>query len=220
RKRYLIDNLQYRLIFVSLFYFLAVVLLFAVMLFVPVMFELKSGTLSAPAVERAAHEFLVFHARLWPPIVLLTGLLVFHSIIVSHRIAGPLYRFRYELKKIGDGNLFVHVKLRKNDYLTKEADAINQMVESLRSKIRKIEQDQKSAHGVLVELQRAAITGSADAVNDGVEELAGIIDSLQQDIEQFQLPRTITRVPEKPVEKTVENGEQKSPAETAPVGNA
>ena len=211
RKRYLIDNLQYRLLGVSLFYFCSIVLVFAGALFIPIIIELNSGSLASPIVQEATRQFLLFHTRLWPPALLLICLLALHTIVVSHRIVGPLYRFRLELKKIGDGNLFVHVKLRKNDYLTKEADAINQMVDALRTRLRKFETNQKSAHKVLVELQRAVIRGSADDVNDKIDELTGVIESLQQNVEQFQIPRLTTRVPEKTVKKTESAAEQKTP---------
>ncbi|UCH83619.1 MAG: methyl-accepting chemotaxis protein [Candidatus Latescibacterota bacterium] len=212
RRRYLIDNLQYRLLSVSLFYFATVVLVFAGTLFIPIIIEMNSGSLASPVVQEAAHEFLAFHTRLWPPALLLFGLLALHTIVLSHRIVGPLYRIRSELKKIGDGNLFVHVRLRKNDYLTKDSEAINQMVEALRTKIRKIETSQKNAHNVLVELQRAVIRGSADGVNDKIEELSDVIHDLKKNVEQFQIPRTTTRVPEKSADKKSEK-----PVEAAPV---
>jgi len=197
RRRYLIDNLQYRLLAGSLFYFVTISLVVAGTLFIPVMMELNSGSLSFPVVKEAAHQLLLLHARLWPPVLLLMGLLALHTIVVSHRIVGPLYRFRNELRKIGEGNLFVHVKLRKNDYLGKEAEAINDLVESLRGKVRKFEVSQKTAHKTLVELQRAVIRGSADDMNEKIDELTGVIDDLQKNVEQFQIPRLTTRIPEK-----------------------
>jgi methyl-accepting chemotaxis protein len=213
RKRYLIDNLQYRLLGVSMFYFCSIVLVFTGVLFIPIIIELNSGSLSSPVVQEAAHQFLLLHAKLWPPALLLIALLALHTIVVSHRIVGPLYRFRLEMKKIGDGNLFVHVKLRQNDYLRKEAESINHMVESLREKMRGIEGDQRAAHKVLVELQRAVIRGSADAMNHKIDELSGVIDNLQNNVEKFQIPRTTTRLPEKTIKK-----DQPVPAQRTPVG--
>jgi methyl-accepting chemotaxis protein len=213
RKRYLIDGLQYRLLGVSLLYFFGVVGLIAGALFIPIILELNSGSLASPDVQEAAHQFLMFHTKLWLPALLLVCLLSLHTIVVSHRIVGPLYRFRRELKKIGDGNLFVHVKLRKNDYLTKESDAINKMVDALRTKIRNIESDQRSAHKVLVELQRAVIRGSADDMNEKIDELSGVIDHLKTNVEMFQVPRVTTRVPEKSANKV-----EPEPAQKIPVG--
>jgi len=67
------------------------------------------------------------------------GLITLASIAVilfiSHKIAGPLFRFEKELKKIGEGDLTKSIKLRKNDQITDMADSLNQMVASLHEKI-------------------------------------------------------------------------------------
>src|SRR6056297_3494848 len=40
------------------------------------------------------------------------------TLFVSHRIAGPLYRFEKELKDIGKGDLTKKISLRKKDQMT------------------------------------------------------------------------------------------------------
>jgi methyl-accepting chemotaxis protein len=212
RRRYIVDNLQYRLLLTSLLYVLAVVLIFAGALFMPLMITLNEGAAASPAVSEAARQFLALHNRVWPPVLALVALLVIHNIVFSHRIAGPLYRIRSELRKIGDGNLFVHVKLRKNDYLDKEALSVNEMVDALRSKIRSIEKNQKRASAVLVELQRALMRGSADEMGGQIDELGTILERLRDSVDQFQVPRDKARspaatpapAPSKPVGEPVE----------------
>jgi methyl-accepting chemotaxis protein len=195
RQKYLIDGLQGRLVAVSLLYFLAILLVFAGVLFVPLAIGLNDSNVTSPAAVDAARGFLFLHTKLWTPVLLLIGLLVTHTVVVSHRIVGPLYRIRSELKKIGSGNLFVHVKLRKNDYLEKEADSVNEMVDSLRSKIRGIEQNQKRASKMLVDLQRAMIRGSADDMNLKIEGLGASLEHLERSVQEFQLPRNMGRQP-------------------------
>ena len=196
RRRYIVDNLQYRLLLTSLLYVLAVVLIFAGALFMPLMITLNEGAAASPAVSEAARQFLALHNRVWPPVLALVAMLVVHNIVFSHRIAGPLYRIRTELRKIGDGNLFVHVRLRKNDYLDKEASSVNEMVDALRTKIRSIETSQKRASAVLVELQRALMRGSADEMGGQIDELGTILERLRDRVDQFQVPREQTRTPE------------------------
>ena len=55
------------------------------------------------------------------------------SIFVSHRIAGPVYRFERSAKVIAEGDLSLRIRLRKGDELQELADAFNQMTESLES---------------------------------------------------------------------------------------
>jgi methyl-accepting chemotaxis protein len=124
-----------RLVAVAIFHFVFVVLVFAGALFIPLVIKLNSGDISSPAVQAAAHEFLVLHNRLWAPLFGVFILLVLHNIIISHRIAGPLYRFRCYLKTVGDGDLSSSIRIRKKDYLHKDAEAVARMVESLRDKV-------------------------------------------------------------------------------------
>jgi methyl-accepting chemotaxis protein len=133
--RVLVDKFQLHLVVMAMFHFALVVLVFASALFIPIIFKLNSGDLESPAVQAAAHEFLVLHNKLWMPLLGAFILLVLHNIVVSHRIAGPLYRLRRILKAIGDGDLSTPIRIRKNDYLHKDAEAVCQMVESLRTKV-------------------------------------------------------------------------------------
>lgn len=68
------------------------------------------------------------------------GLITLFTIIVvlliSHKIAGPLYRFEKELKEIGEGNLTRVINLRTKDQMTDIAKCLTEMVASLHEKIK------------------------------------------------------------------------------------
>lgn len=49
------------------------------------------------------------------------------SIFVSHKIAGPVYRFEQSVKSITEGDLTLRIKLRKGDEMTELADMFNHM---------------------------------------------------------------------------------------------
>jgi len=57
------------------------------------------------------------------------------TIFVSHKIAGPLYRLKNEIEKLGQGNLRVNFHIRTSDQLKSLADSLSRMVESLRGRI-------------------------------------------------------------------------------------
>jgi len=61
--------------------------------------------------------------------VLLIGLL---GIYFTHKVAGPIYKMKALLKKVGDGSLSVDARLRKGDELQDFFGAFTQMVASLR----------------------------------------------------------------------------------------
>lgn len=53
----------------------------------------------------------------------------------SHRIGGPLYRFRANLKVIGDGDLTLVTHLRERDELRPLTESMNEMTRSLRDRV-------------------------------------------------------------------------------------
>jgi methyl-accepting chemotaxis protein len=63
---------------------------------------------------------------------------IFVTLVVSHKIAGPLFRFEKELWEIREGNLTRKISLRKEDQMIEMAEALNGMVEALQEKVVKI----------------------------------------------------------------------------------
>jgi nitrogen fixation/metabolism regulation signal transduction histidine kinase len=61
--------------------------------------------------------------------VVLIGML---GIYFTHKVAGPVYKMKGLLKKVGQGSLRVEARLRKGDELQDFFDAFTQMVASLR----------------------------------------------------------------------------------------
>lgn len=57
------------------------------------------------------------------------------SLIFSHFIAGPIYRFEKTLETVRDGDLTVVVRLRARDEFKELADLFNQMLASLRLRL-------------------------------------------------------------------------------------
>jgi len=68
-------------------------------------------------------------------LVLLTIATIAVTLFISHKIAGPMFRFEKELKEIGEGNLKKKVSLRKKDQAEELAYCINEMTASLREKV-------------------------------------------------------------------------------------
>ena len=67
------------------------------------------------------------------------GLITLASVIVtlfvSHKIAGPMFRFEEELKEIGKGDLTKTVLIRKKDQIADMAVSLNNMIAGLRAKV-------------------------------------------------------------------------------------
>ncbi|MDY6842810.1 MAG: hypothetical protein SVW57_01775 [Thermodesulfobacteriota bacterium] len=69
---------------------------------------------------------------------LLSMVTVLLTLFISHKIAGPMFRFEKELKEIAQGNLTQKILLRKKDQINEIADCLNNMTESLREKVFRI----------------------------------------------------------------------------------
>ncbi len=102
----------------------------AAVAFVPTIVSLRSAD-SRVAAE-AAERFLVLHAWLWPCLVLLLATTALQLIYTTHKVAGPLVRFRHVFAEIRDGNFSAVVRLRQGDYLGLEAAALNEALTGLR----------------------------------------------------------------------------------------
>lgn len=77
---------------------------------------------------RSASLVILYRVILLIPFVALIGLLL------SHRIAGPIFRMEKVLKEVGEGKLDVNIKLRKRDELKDLAEVINDMAAKLKKR--------------------------------------------------------------------------------------
>ena len=81
-------------------------------------------------------------------------------LFISHKIAGPMFRFESDLKEIGQGNLTKEIRLRKKDQFTSLAASLNEMISSLREKV----------HSTQVEIEKLLDLASEERDRDKVVE--------------------------------------------------
>ena len=186
RRRILIDSVQLRFFGVNFLHILIILLVFAATLFVPLMIQLGSETLSWAEKEEVASQFLALHTQVWPPLLAVFVLLSIHLVLFSHRIAGPLVRFRIVFRAIAEGNLTVRSTIRKHDYLQKEADCIQEMVSSLRTKVKGIEEQHGEMREGLAELKRAVASGSVEDMKRNLKGLEEQMGRLKAYVDQFR----------------------------------
>jgi len=84
-----------------------------------------SGFISEDSMELVKHQiFFRFLFFLFPIIFVIVAF----SIIFSHRIAGPIYRFEQTLDKLIQGEDVEYIRLRKNDELKGLAAKLNDLI--------------------------------------------------------------------------------------------
>ena len=109
---------------------------------------------------------------IWPVLGVCLGtalvVAIFFGILISHRMAGPIFRIRRNLGEMAAGDLRGDVRLRKKDDFKPLAESVNRV--------------KKSWRGYLEEMQRICITqetGDTDAKIKHVKELRDILNMFQ-----------------------------------------
>jgi len=124
-------SLQYRVLAIIVTYSLVIVLFLVICLFVPDILAMSNEDLSWEIRAAAAEKLLTLHSRVWPAIIAMVCVLGIHSVRIFHRLIGPLYRFRWAFAEIAKGALNFRVQIRKNDYLHRENESLNEMIDAL-----------------------------------------------------------------------------------------
>lgn len=135
RRRLYVHVLQRKYLVLSLVPLIISSFLIIFFLFVPLDILLFSG---APAAEKEAAvlQLRVLGIRVWPPIFLAMLLSAALSVLVTHRIAGPVYRFGQIAQRVAEGDLTVRVRLRQGDDLTDLEGGLNAALAALAARLR------------------------------------------------------------------------------------
>lgn len=188
QRRYLLwDTVQPRFLVVSVAHQGLVFLTFAGSLFVPLIVKLHNTPLSSPEAGVIGYEFTTLHDSIWPAFPIALLLILIHSVFFSHRIAGPLYRFRNVFKAISQGDLMVETKIRTHDYLKQEADGLERMVSELRSKLTTIKTDCQTLETLVGEMKAALHTNSLSGATAVTAKLEQHVSRLMADVQQFKV---------------------------------
>lgn len=97
-------------------------------------------------------------------------------ILLSHRIAGPLYRFEKILNEVGTGDLTKRISLRKTDQLMELKEALNVLMESFDQRLGRIKSN-------LFELKEL-LTGNEPKDS---EKIYKAIETLKNEIDHFKV---------------------------------
>jgi general secretion pathway protein G len=198
RRQLIVGTVQYRQVAFELVYMLAFIVVFFAVFFLPLIIKLQSDVLGDAERQVVADQFLDLHARGWPIILGMCLLFIMHSFIWSHRIAGPLYRFKQVFKTVTKGDLTVPVSLRAKDYLTEEAHDLGAMVTRLRQQIAAIKRDADRVADLTNDVTDIIDGSSTGARDQHIQNLQARVHSLQQRLGEF---RTSTDTEEERISK-------------------
>ncbi len=126
-------------------------------------------------------------------LLLLTPLVVLIGIMLSHRIAGPIYRMERFLEGIANGDITRFITLRKRDELKSLADGINTVVKSLRGRVTEEVEIIKRLHKEITDLEglsrnvQISPEHMKEEINQEIKHLYDLIDFLDKSVAQYKI---------------------------------
>ncbi|SPP63248.1 conserved hypothetical protein [Nitrospira lenta] len=180
RRQLFVHPIQYWCVAMTLVYFSCLLIVLYGVIFLPMAQPLDAPTVSWEERAQIATQILELNTRVWPWLLVTFLGLLLHSLYFMHRIAGPLYRFATLFRSIGAGHLHQRARLRKHDYLHREAQDFNAMLDYLEQNIERLHRQ-----GLLVTQTYEGIVRPIQQQSSA--ELNAALQTLGTDIARLQL---------------------------------
>lgn len=113
---------------------------------------------------------------------LVAVLAVIFTIYDSHKIGGPLYRFRVNLEQIGSGDLTLNTKLRDGDELRPFVEVMNQMTGSLRDKVHAVKESHEKLRSAILEANSKGDASKLAELQKMADEVADKLSRFKVDL--------------------------------------
>jgi methyl-accepting chemotaxis protein len=141
------------------------------------------------AAEKAiTGQFIVLVSRFWPAFSISFVLSLTLGLFLTHRLAGPLYRFEQTIKAILSGDLSVRIRLREKDEFHALALLLNQAIVEIEQRLRAIEnkghQLEEHLDAVLAELKQRP---QGQVIAEELDQIRGLHSELMVLIQRFRL---------------------------------
>lgn len=106
------------------------------------------------------------------------------TLFVSHKIAGPLFRFRKVLEQLGEGDFCCDFKLRNLDQLQNLAKELNNMISKIRGEIKQLKNNSASLRDKLDNLSEKE---TEETKKKEIADLKGIAREINRLIDYFKV---------------------------------
>jgi hypothetical protein len=135
RWRYVVDwKLQGSLILHGITYGGLVLLAVSVGMFSPLLWDLGVVD-TAGGYEEQAIVMLYLHERFWLLAAMCLVIVVLGAVRFSHRVAGPMVRYKRNLRLLAEGQLPPPLRTRRADFLKEEVGCLNQAVAGVAERV-------------------------------------------------------------------------------------
>lgn len=112
--------------------------------------------------------------------LLYLGIIFLISLFISHRMAGPIYRFEQSARALAEGDLTHRVVLRTGDELLELQEEFNRMAQSLQDRVR---QERQVLERLAQEMKKARAS-APEAVSSSLEKIQADLEQVNR---QFKI---------------------------------
>lgn len=126
-------EIQLGVTFRCIFFFIIAIFLSTGSIFLPSILGMMTETRAEKLIV-PAQEFLILHKRIWPMILIFIIGIVVYTILLTHRIVGPIYRLNRELRNMIEGKYSENIALRKKDFFKETASLVEELARTLHEK--------------------------------------------------------------------------------------
>jgi len=168
-------------------------------LFAPLLWDLQAGAPNQQIDADLAIVMVYMHERFWLVAGACLVLATLGAMQLSHRIAGPLVRYKRYLRLLGDGKLPPPLRTRRHDYLKEEVACLNAAVAGLRRRHAEVQAAAVALHDELAGLPAAQgaelpelvarITAAEAALQ---QSLAAIREATPEEVASGQAPQPLS----------------------------
>ncbi|MCA8956027.1 MAG: hypothetical protein KDC87_08130 [Planctomycetes bacterium] len=164
RRTYIVDRkFQLNVLVRSVSFVVFMLLVMSVTLFVPLIRAIQGEGLNRLDRSEKATTMLYMHEHFWPVALLCLVVATLGSIHISHRIAGPMVRVKRIMRSVIDGVFPKPLRTRDHDYMQDEVAVLNQLVQSVGTRIESL---QDSCLQLQIDLARCSRAAGRTADND------------------------------------------------------
>lgn len=175
RRRLLVDRpYQLRNAFVLSGSLVVYTLILGFLIFYPLQIQLTAGATPEQQVG-AADQILELHRRVWPAVLAVAILVGFQSVVMTHRVVGPIYRLKVAIAALQAGDFAHRVTLRQHDRFKEFAEALN----GLAAGLQQAEVERRAWQQTLLE-RIARLQEGLDGLGSQGQELRGLAAALAE----------------------------------------
>jgi methyl-accepting chemotaxis protein len=129
-------------------------------------------------------------------VVLIVGVIgIIGLILISHKIAGPLYRFEKGVAEVSKGDLSYRFRTRKGDQLTQLSESLNSLTSMMDSKVEAMNLDLGGIAKALedIKLSSTSDSGEKEKVEQLSQEVIQRVNKLKDSLGQFNTSQSIKK---------------------------